>query len=35
MTGEEKQQYAREFLERELYKLHPGTVEYDENGEEI
>ena len=32
MTGNE---FARELLERELHRLHPKRVEFDENGEEI
>ena len=32
LTGNE---FARELLERELHRLHPGVVRYDENGEEI
>lgn len=27
--------FARELLERELYRLHPNVPEFDENGEEI
>lgn len=32
LTGNE---FARELLEKELYRLHPGVVRYDENGNEI
>ena len=32
LTGNE---FARELLERELHRLHPGVVRYDENEEEI
>lgn len=32
LTGNE---FARELLEKELYRLHPGVVRYDENEEEI
>lgn len=28
-------EFARQILENELYKLHPGVVRFDENGEEI
>lgn len=27
--------FARELLEKELHRLHPGVVEFDENEEEI
>lgn len=32
MTGNE---FARELLEKEVHRLHPARVEFDENGEEI
>ena len=32
LTGNE---FARELLEKELHRLHPGMVRYDENEEEI
>lgn len=32
LTGNE---FARELLERELHRLHPGVVRYDEDGREI
>jgi hypothetical protein len=32
LTGNE---FARELLERELHRLHPGVVRFDENGGEI
>lgn len=32
LTGNE---FAREILEKELYRLHPRRVEYDDNGNEI
>lgn len=32
MTGNE---FAKELLEKELHRLHPKTVEFDENGDEI
>lgn len=32
LTGNE---FARELLEKELYRLHPRMVRFDENGEEI
>lgn len=32
LTGNE---FSRELLERELHRLHPGVVRYDENEEEI
>lgn len=32
LTGNE---FARKILERELYKLHPHKVEFDESGREI
>lgn len=32
LTGND---FAREMLEKELYRLHPGTVRYDENEEGI
>lgn len=32
MTGNE---FAKELLEIELHRLHPKTVEFDENGDEI
>lgn len=32
LTGNE---FARELLEKELYRLHPGMVRFNENGEEI
>lgn len=32
LTGND---FARELLERELHRLHPEVVRYDENGEEI
>lgn len=32
LTGNE---FARELLEKELYRLHPSMVKYDENEEEI
>lgn len=32
LTGNE---FARELLEKELHRLHPGRVEFDENGDEI
>lgn len=27
--------FARELLEKELYRLHPAVVKFDENGEEV
>ena len=27
--------FARELLEKELHRLHPGVVRFNENGEEI
>lgn len=32
LTGND---FARELLEKELHRLHPDVVRYDENGEEI
>lgn len=32
LTGND---FARELLERELYRLHPNVPEFDENGKEI
>ena len=32
LTGNE---FARELLESQLYKLHPSTVKFDEDGNEI
>lgn len=32
LTGNE---FAKEVLENELYRLHPGKVRYDDNGNEI
>lgn len=32
LTGNE---FARELLEKELHRLHPRMVRFDENGEEI
>lgn len=32
LTGNE---FARELLENELHRLHPGVVKFDENGNEI
>lgn len=32
MTGNE---FAKELLEMELHRLHPRTVKFDENGDEI
>lgn len=32
LTGAE---FARELLEKELHRLHPGVIRYDENGDEI
>ncbi len=32
MTGNE---FARELLEKELHRLHPRKVQFDENGDEI